>query len=120
MKKLLYYVYYRIARAYQILDDKLYYGHASFILFTALCCLFLVFLAFIFSLFGLKFSLIMLYTVAIIFIVFAIIFASEKKYKELEKKYADERHKKIKGWLVFLFIIMSVILYFVSLYVFKM
>ncbi len=120
MKKLLYYIYYRIAHAYQIFDDEFHYGHASFILFTALCCLFLAFMAFLFSLIGLKFNLTMIYIVAAIFIIFAFIFISKKKYKELEKEYADEQHKKIKGWLVFLFIIMSVILYFVSLYVFKM
>lgn len=39
----------------------------------------------------------------------------EKKYKELAKKYKTEKNAKLKGWLIFAFIIGTFILYIVSL-----
>ena len=39
----------------------------------------------------------------------------EKKYKELAKKYKTEKKAKLKGWLIFAFIIGTFILYIVSL-----
>ena len=39
----------------------------------------------------------------------------EKKYKELAKKYKTEKNAKLKGWLIFAFIIGAFILYIVSL-----
>lgn len=120
MKKIIYYIYYRTAHAWQFFDNRHYYIRASAIVCLALGCLFLSFLAFVFSLVGLRFNLIMLNAIVIVIFVISTIIASEKKYKELEKKYAGERYKKLKGSLVFIFVVTSIILYFTSLYLFKM
>jgi len=44
-------------------------------------------------------------------------FFKEEKYKELKEKYVGEDNSKLKGWLVFLYVIGTVGLYFMSLYI---
>jgi hypothetical protein len=48
---------------------------------------------------------------------FAIFLQNEnkKKYMKLEKRYKHEKYSKLKGWLVFLYVIGSVALYFISM-----
>ena len=41
---------------------------------------------------------------------------TEKKYKELIKRYKNEKHKKIKGWGVFLYVICSMFLFVYTFY----
>lgn len=42
-------------------------------------------------------------------------FIKEKKYKELVKRYKNEKNSILKGWLVFAYLISSVILYLISM-----
>lgn len=42
-------------------------------------------------------------------------FIKEKKYKELVKRYENEKNSILKGWLVFAYLISSVILYLISM-----
>ena len=41
---------------------------------------------------------------------------NKKKFIKLSEKYKDEKNSKLKGWLVFLYVIGSVVLYFVTMY----
>lgn len=52
-------------------------------------------------------------SVACIIITFVIncFLLTERKYKNLTEKHKDEKHKTIKGWGVFLYVIGSVFLY---------
>jgi archaellum biogenesis protein FlaJ (TadC family) len=100
------------------LDEKDYCLYGSFILSLSLGSIFLSLLALIFSLFDIKFSITLLWIAVIIISILSIFFINKKKYKQLDKKYKNERHSKLKGWLVLLYVIGSVAMYFVSLYVF--
>ena len=40
----------------------------------------------------------------------------KKKYRELERRYKEEKNGKLKGWLVFAYVVVSFILYFISTY----
>lgn len=42
-------------------------------------------------------------------------FIKEKKYKELVKRYKNEKNSILKGWLVFAYLISSIILYLISM-----
>lgn len=33
-----------------------------------------------------------------------------RKFKQLEERYKNERHKKLKGWLIFLYFIGTLVL----------
>lgn len=87
-------------------------------LFGSLASIFLSLLAFVFSLLKIKFNITMIGAIACAFIFMSLFFISKKKYEELEQQYKEEKHSKLKGWLVFLYLIGSVVLYFVSISVF--
>lgn len=41
----------------------------------------------------------------------------EKKYLQLTERWKEEKYKKLKGWLVVGYIILSLVLFFASLYI---
>ena len=47
-------------------------------------------------------------------VILSIFFINKKKYKELEEKYKDEKYRKLKGWLIFLYLICSLVLYIIA------
>jgi hypothetical protein len=118
MNSLFYYCYYRIAKAYRVLDEKDYCMYGCAVLFSTFSLIILSFLSFIFFLLHKKIDAYLFGIIAVIITTLSAFFINKKKYAELEEVYKNEKHSKLKGWLVFLYIIASVILFFVSINVF--
>ncbi len=119
MKTLFDYCFYRIAKAYRSLDNKNYCGWGYGVLFATFAFITLALTTLILHIFHYKLTTTIIVVVAIPFIaldaLFSIFLNKEGKYIQLENYYKNEKYSKLKGWLVFLYIIISVALYFVSL-----
>ena len=44
---------------------------------------------------------------------------TEKKYQELTEKYKNEKHKKLKGWGVFFYLVSSFVVWMICTAIFK-
>ncbi len=113
------YCYYRISKFYENWGEKDGHFMGSLLVLGSLSFYFLSLLALVFSLLKIKFSTVLIGCILCVFIIISLFFIDKKKYKELELRYKNEKYHKLKGWLVFLYVISSFLLYFVSLYIFK-
>lgn len=84
--------------------------------------MFLAFCANVLTLIGLfcfileiRYHLEVVYIVWILFSILSFFILNKKKYDELEQQYKNEKNSNLKGWLVFTYIVGSVVLYFISL-----
>ena len=118
MKKLFYYCYYKFSKFYEDWGEKDGHIAGSIVLFIAIGGYILSIMAFIFSLFNKKFNLNIIAFTFVVCGIISLFFIKKEKYKELEQRYKNEKHRKLKGWLMFLFFVGSLVLFFVSLYVF--
>jgi hypothetical protein len=120
--KLFDYCFYRIHSVYihKKIDKHPRIYACGWTSFSQLCNMLSVVLLFCFV-FNLKydFKIIILTLTIGIYVTNYFFLLTEKKYKELTKKYKEEKNKKLKGWLVFLYIFGSLLLYNISLFVFK-
>ena len=122
MKTLYYYCYYKISKFYDELgqhlnwDGKAKDGHilGSLVLFGSFGFYFLSLLIFVLSFFDEKIDADVVGGVLIVAVILSIFFINKKKYKELEEKYKDEKYRKLKGWLIFLYLICSLVLYIIA------
>lgn len=116
MKNLFYYIYYRTSKFYENWGESNGHIGGGVVIFMSIGSIILSIIIFVmYCLFGMKINVNIIW--AIIFITSILsFFLNKKKYEELVEKYKDERNSKLKGWLVFLYIIGSVTLFFVSLY----
>lgn len=113
------YCFYRAAKFYKSWgENNNYYISGKFSLFLALCANLLTLIGLFYFIFGTKYSINIVYLVWILLSVLSFFILNRKKYAELEQRYKEERNSKLKGWLVFLYIIGSIILFFVSLYLY--
>ncbi len=124
MKKLFNYCVYRIAYTYKKMKMQNYISQGYFLMFFAFTGYALALTQFILFQFclGLNKLFIILYCipVSIEVLCFIRIFPDhEKVYQESDSKYRHERHRWLKGFFVFLFLLMSVISYILVLVVFK-
>jgi amino acid transporter len=119
MKTLLDYIYYRIAKAYRTLDGKDYYIYGSLVLFGTLGFIFLSLLAFVFYLTQNKINAYVFGAIMGVFAITSFFFFNKKRYAKLEELYNDEKHSKLKGWLVFCYVIGSFLWFCVSIHIFK-
>jgi len=115
--KFFYYCFYRISSAYKFWDKTGYYIAGNVI--TAGCfagnVLALISLFLSFSERELTKSIIL--AVLLVSYVLNLFIMSEKKYLQLSEQWKDEKYKKLKGWLIFSYILLSFVLFFVSMYV---
>ena len=116
MRILFNYCYYRIRKFYKDWGESGSEGTAGVILYGCLGGYFLSMLGFILSAFNIEMTEILVAVVILFFIGMSFFFVSEKKYKELEEHYKNEKHSKLKGWFVFTFCISSWILFIIVLY----
>ena len=112
IKKLFYYCYYRISRGYRSFNDSHYLDSGHIVLFCTFIYITVAIVSPIFYIFNVEFTKKVLIWVAIPFIMLSAwitFFVSEKRkmdlFKRLEKQYKNEAHKKLKGWLVILYIV---------------
>jgi len=123
MKTLYYYLYYRFSKFYDEWDEIWDWsrtkkdGHisGSLILFGSFAFIFVSFLIFLFFLFDKKIDAYSCVAIVVVFSVLSLFFINKKKYNELEERYKDEKHSKLKGWLVFLYFIGSIASFFISM-----
>ena len=118
MKTLFYYCYYKFSKFYENWGEKDGHIAGSIVLFGSFAFILLSFLAFIFSLLKIKFNTTFIWAVFIVFGILSLFFIKKKKYKELEERYKNEKHSKLKGWLLFLYFIGSIALYIIFTFVF--
>ncbi len=124
MKELFNYCVYRIAYAYKKMRMHDYIGQGYFLMFFAFTGYLLALTQFVLFQFGygLNKLIIILFCIplAIEVLFFSKLFPnSEKVYHECDSKYRNEKHRWIKGLLVFLFLLMSLVSYILVLAVFK-
>ncbi|MDR0863810.1 MAG: hypothetical protein LBO74_02615 [Candidatus Symbiothrix sp.] len=124
MKTLFDYCFYRISKAYRFWDEKDYCGWGYGVLFATFGFIALTLTNFILYTLHYKLTTTIIVIVLLPFIALDGVLSiflqnkNKKKYKQLEKEYKDEKYSKLKGWLVFLYVICSLTMYFVSLYIF--
>jgi Flp pilus assembly protein TadB len=116
MKTFIYYCFYRASKFYKSWGEtNIYYISGRYAVVLALVSNVLTLIG-LFCLFilGYGYSINVVYVVVIILAVLGILVLREKDYKRLEQRYKNEKNSKLKGWLVFFYIIGSVIFYFIS------
>ena len=124
MKTLFYYCYYRISQGYRSFNDSDYLDWGYYILFTSFFFIALSFAVLICYELDLEFTIETIIWVAIpfIFLYMRTWFIPKTRkmdlFNQLEKRYKNEPHKKMKGWLVALYAVGSLVLYFVMLGIF--
>lgn len=115
MKDLFYYIYYRVSKFYEDWGESNGYIGGRVVTFMSIGSIVLsIMIPVLHYLFNEKINTDIAWIVVIITSILSF-FLSQKRYKELAEKYKDEKNSRLKGWLVFVYIIGSIILYFVSL-----
>lgn len=117
MKNFFYYCYYRISSAYKVVDSSGYYIYGNIILSLSQAFFSLSILSIVLSLMGKKQSVFIISTVIIFFYVINLFLFTKKKYDQLSEDYKEEKHKKVKGHLVTLYVLFSFLFYVVTLFV---
>lgn len=119
MRNLFNYCFYRIAKAYRILDEKNYCSWGYGVMFATFSFIFLAITTWILHVFQHELTETIIIIVVIPFILldalFSIFLNNEKKYIQLDNYYKNEKYSQLKGWLVFLYIVGSFVLYIVSM-----
>ena len=117
MKTLFYYCYYRIASFYRSCYDGYYLNWGFWILLDTFMCVAWAIAAPVFYILEIEYTNYHAIWVAMPFILLSFrttfVISDEskmKKFKELEERYKNERHKKLKGWLIFLYSIGTLVL----------
>lgn len=125
MKTLFYYLYYRIAQAYRFCGDNYYLDKGYIILFGTFCFIVYSIAVLISYIIDARMTITTFVLISIPFILLSewITFfvpkeRKMKKFKQLEKRYKNENHKKLKGWLIALYAFGTLVLYLVMLGIF--
>jgi hypothetical protein len=125
MKKLFYYSVYRIAKFYKKTKWALdYVAQGYFLLFFSLTGYSLAILHYVLFLFDIKLNKTMI-VIACVPLIFEIVFfkklfpTSKVIFNKYEKAMKNEKYKWLKGLLVFLFLLMSLISYILVSIAFK-
>lgn len=117
MKDLFYYAFYRASKFYKSWgENNNYYISGKFSLFLAFASNILFLIGLFCYILGIRYSIQIVYLIWILLFVLSFFVLNENRYKELAEKYKDEKNSQLKGWLVFAYVIGSVVLYFVSLF----
>jgi Ca2+/Na+ antiporter len=116
MGKIFNYCYYRISKFYKDWWESDPEIVGGIVFFSFLGFFFLSILGLFLFLFEIEMTEMLIAVVLLSFVVVSFFFAGKKKYRELEEYYKEERHGKLKGWLVCLFGISSFVLYFITMY----
>jgi len=119
MKDLFYYAFYRASKFYKSWgENNNYYISGKFSLFLAFASNILFLIGLFCYILGIRYSIQIVYLIWILLFVLSFFVLNKNRYKELAEKYKDEKNSQLKGWLVFAYVIGSVVLYFVSLFIY--
>jgi Mn2+/Fe2+ NRAMP family transporter len=115
MKDLLLYVFYRASKFYKFFGERYYYISGKYVLLLTLSLNVLSLIQIVCRILKIVFKSEVIITVILSSVLFGYFIPWEKKYKELEEKYKNEDKIKWKGWLIVLYIVLSLIFYIVVL-----
>lgn len=119
MKKIFNYCFYRIAKAYRFFDEKNYCDWGYGVMFATFASISLAITTWILHIFQYKLTTTIIIIVVSPFAVldglFSLFLSNERKYIQLENYYKNEKYSKLKGWLVFFYVVGSLVLYLVSI-----
>ena len=125
MKTLFYYCYYRIASFYRSCYDGDYLNQGYSILFFTFFLITSSIGVPISSIINKELTKIDFFIMGMpffIWYIWIVFFLSKEykmeKFKQLEKRYKNENHKKLKGWLIALYAFGTLVLYLVMLGIF--
>ena len=124
MKELFNYCVYRIAYTYKKMKMHDYIGQGYFLMFFAFTGYLLALTQFVLFQFGAGLNKLLIVLFCIPLFIEVLFFTklfpnSEKVYNECDSKYRNEKFRWLKGFLVFLFLVMSLVSYILVLIVFK-
>ena len=119
MKDLFYYVFYRASKFYKSWgENNNYYISGKFSLFLAFASNILFLIGLFCYILGIRYSIQIVYLIWILLFVLSFFVLNENRYKELAEIYKYVKNSQLKGWLVFAYVIGSLVLYFVSLFIY--
>ena len=116
MKDLFLYIYYRIVRFYQYWSDWNALGTGMMFFLLILSFYLSSFVVIFLSCKGMDPPIELLGILAAASAFIGSFFSTEKLYSRLDNKYRNEPNKKLKGWLVFAFVIGGFLSFFISLF----
>ena len=115
MKDLFYYVFYRASKFYEDWGERDGHIAGGVVVFMSIGSIVLSIMIFILHhLFNEKINTNIIWIIIFISSVLSLLLNNEK-YEKIAKKYKDEKNSKLKGWLVFSYVVGSIILFFVSM-----
>ena len=115
MKDLLLYVFYRASKFYKFFGERYYYISGKYVLLLTLSLNVLSLIQIVCRILKIVFKSEVIIIVILSSVFLGFLIPWEKKYKELEEKYKNEDKIKWKGWLIVLYIVLSLIFYIVVL-----
>jgi hypothetical protein len=109
MKKFYYYMFYRFADFYNNWGESHSYIRGCVITTGVILCWALTLINIMLSFLGKHFPIKMIYILFVIVLVPNIFLLTNKKYLELKEQWKDEKHRKAKGWSLFILALSSLI-----------
>jgi hypothetical protein len=110
MKTLIYYLYYRISSFYEFCEGSGYRGGKALFLSLAFNALSLISVVLYFT--GGKLTGKTAILVSVAMIILSLLF-NKSEYEELCERWKHEKHRQLKGWLIFIYWIASLASFFV-------
>lgn len=111
------YCFYRISSAYKFIDSTGYYIYGNGVVSASQSFNVLTLISiFIYVIEEKQKPSYALIVGALIFITNLFLY-DKNKYNKLSEQWKDEKHKTLKGWLVFAYVVASLVLFFASLYI---
>lgn len=119
MKTLFEYLYYRISKFYKVFDNKDYCMYGSLVVFSTFSLLFQSALSCLLFVLGYKINIYLFGTLVILIAAISYFFIDKNKYNALDELWMNERHKRLKGFIVAFYILATLVLFFIAMYNFS-
>jgi hypothetical protein len=111
------YCFYRISSAYKFIDGTGFYIYGNGVVSSCQAFNTISLISVLLTFFEYKLSKeIIISTIAFYFIL-NLFLNTKNKFNLLSERWKEEKHKTLKGWLVFAYVVASLVLFFVSLYI---
>ena len=117
MRNVFYYVYYRIARFYLYWNDRSPFSAGMQILLGSLSLYVCSFIIIFCHQKEVEPPIAPMFTFTIISCFLGAIWGNTKLFAKLDIKYKKDSNRILKGWLIFIFILFSLILYLISWFI---
>jgi len=109
------YCFYRISNAYKFLDNTGYYISGNVIVSACQAFNTIAIFSILLSYTETKLTKTTIIVIGLFFITMNLFLYDKNKYDKLNGQWKDEKFKTLNGWLVFIYLAASLIVFFVSL-----